>query len=80
MAIDNDWANEWADHDRLIVLTKRKTFEEGVKFAIQALRDIKESDMKYWSHSRQLKFAPVELSDYILIKYKREHKNEIQLR
>ena len=53
---------------------KDDAFREGIVFAIKALRDLKESNLKDWSHSRQLKFAPVELSDYILIKYKKEYK------
>lgn len=51
-----------------------ETFKEGVIFAIKTLRDLKESDLKDWSHSRDLKFAPVELSDYILIQYKKQYK------
>lgn len=53
---------------------KEDAFREGVIFAIKSLRELKESDIKDWSHSRELKFAPVELSDYILIKYKKEYK------
>lgn len=52
----------------------KESFEKGVVFAIKALRNLKESDIGNWSHSRDLKFAPVELSDYILIKYKKEYK------
>jgi hypothetical protein len=53
----------------------KDAFREGVVFAIKALRDLGETynHLPKWSHSRELKFAPVELSDYILIKYKREH-------
>lgn len=47
----------------------------GVVFAIKVLRELQDRPLGHlskWSHSRDLKFAPVELSDYILIQYKRE--------
>jgi hypothetical protein len=55
---------------------KEDAFREGIIFAIKTLRDLGDTPnhLSKWSHSRDLKFAPVELSDYILIKYKKEYK------
>lgn len=44
--------------------------EDGYKSAINKLRELKESDISKWSHSRSLYFAPVELSDFLLIQLK----------
>lgn len=52
---------------------KDDAFREGVVFAISALRNLQPQDLKEWSHSRNIVFAPVELSDYILLKYKSEY-------
>jgi hypothetical protein len=46
-------------------------FKKGIMFCIQKLRDLKSEDLKDWAHSRDIKFAPVELSDYILIQYRK---------
>lgn len=39
----------------------------GVRWCIEKLRELKVTDIPKWSHSRSLNFAPVELSDYLLI-------------
>lgn len=52
---------------------------EGVRFAIKALRDLQDDPFGHlskWSHSRDLKLAPVELSDYILIQYKKQRSDD----
>ena len=43
---------------------------QGVISSIEILRDLQDTrgHLSEWSHSRDLKFAPVELSDYILRK------------
>ena len=46
-----------------------EAFRKGVGFAIKTLREVPE--LKDWSHSRDLKLAPVELSDYVLNEYKK---------
>jgi hypothetical protein len=51
--------------------TKEIEFET-FKWVMEKLRNLKESDLKYWSHSRDVKFAPVELSDYLLINWRKE--------
>lgn len=50
-------------------------FKRGVMFCITKLRELKSEDMKNWAHSRDLKFAPVELSDYLLIEYRKNELN-----
>jgi hypothetical protein len=54
-------------------------FKKGVLFCIQKLRDLTSEDMKNWAHSRDLKFAPVELSDYLLIQF-RKHELEKEVK
>ncbi len=68
--MERKWSKESMEY--AIKTANDDAFKEGVIFAIKTLRDLKESDLKDWSHSRSIQFAPVELSDYILIKYKRE--------
>lgn len=48
----------------------RVAVEDGYKSAINKLRELKKSDISKWSHSRSLYFAPVELSDFLLIQLK----------
>jgi len=43
----------------------------GVYWAINELRNLKSSEKSRWSHSRDLDFAPVELSDFLLIQYRK---------
>lgn len=49
-----------------------KDFQCGVRYCIEELRKLNDGffHVKKWSHSRDLKFAPVELSDYLLLKIK----------
>jgi len=48
-----------------------KEYLQGYKQAIEDLRkvDKKLNHVKKWSHSRELKFAPVELSDVLVRSY-----------
>ncbi len=50
---------------------------ETVKWVIEKLRSLKSWEKSKWSHSRSIDFSPVELSDYILIEWKKcRSKNE----
>lgn len=51
---------------------KQNAFFEGYKRAIEDLRDIGDTKrLSFWSHSRELKFAPVELSDCLVVEYRK---------
>jgi hypothetical protein len=53
-------------------------FKMGVLWAIDELRKLKPSEKSRWSHSRDLDFAPVEISDFLVIQYrKREVKQRL---
>ena len=52
---------------------------DGIRMCINALRSLqnKTNHTRKWSHSNDLKFAPVELSDWLLINVLREEMNLI---
>ena len=66
------------DRHDIIAASRADIQRDGVKFAIERLRDLRESDMGKWSHSRDLKFAPVELSDYVLIEWRQYELSNMQ--
>ena len=54
-------------------------FQRGVRYCIEELRTLQDKFMhtRIWNHSADRKFAPVELSDYLLLqarKLKKESK------
>lgn len=53
-----------------------KEYLDGYKKAIEDLRSlgINRYHIKSWSHSRELRFAPVELSDYLVLIYNKKLK------
>lgn len=55
----------------------RVATEDGYKSAINKLRELKKSDISKWSHSRSLHFAPVELSDFLLIQLKNKTSSRV---
>ena len=58
------------------MINKNTDYLKGYQDAIKDLRDLQKRlwHEKIWSHSRDLKFAPVELSDYLVIRYNKKLK------
>lgn len=53
-------------------------WRNGFRSAIKELAKLSKDSrhLSRWSHSRDVKFAPIELHDFLVIKYKRELQNE----
>lgn len=49
-----------------------KAVEEGFKLALEYIYDLQDQPLKKWSHSRELKFAPVEIGDAVMMRYKKQ--------
>lgn len=47
--------------------------QEGVKWCIEKLRELQSRfwHTRVWNHSGETKFAPVELSDFLLLEYEK---------
>jgi hypothetical protein len=58
------------ENKKLLEVVENKE-HETICWIIEKLRKLEKGDKSKWSHSRNLDFAPVELSDYLLIEWKR---------
>ena len=56
-----------------VINTKEEAFHMGYKKAVDTLQNFK-GKLSDWSHSRDLKFAPVELGDYLILQFRKENK------
>lgn len=59
-----------AENKKLREVVENKE-HETICWVIEKLRKLEKKDKSKWSHSRNLDFAAVELSDYLLIEWKR---------
>ena len=67
--MERKWSKESMEY--AIKTANDDAFREGVHFAINALKNFDQDNLKDSSHSRSIQFTPLELSDYILTKYKK---------
>jgi len=65
-------------------MTEAEAFQKGVEFCIGELRELQDKfrHQRHWNFSNDSKFAPVELSDYLVKAFKKKGKevvNEIRI-
>jgi len=62
----------FADYEPKCHCNEKEDFRKGVEWCVKMLRELQDqpNHQKRWSHSRDIKFSPVELSDYLVSKYK----------
>ena len=54
-------------------------FQRGVRYCIEELRKLQDKfrHRRIWNHSDNSKFAPVELSDYLLVSIRKLEKEHV---
>ena len=68
------------EHESLLREARAKARSSAILFCIQELRSLqrKSNHERDWNHSAETKFAPVELSDWLLINVLRKYESEEQ--
>lgn len=67
----NQYNQIYSESTNILISSKveEKSYEDGIRRCIEELRKLQEqmNHQRQWNHSRDAKFAPVELSDWLLI-------------